>query len=1359
MPSNALLRLLLLLLAATALFAQSKEVLIIDKGVSDYRFFIDNVNKETDVILLERDEDGLMQIASALKAYKELDAIHVISHGEPGRLSLGNTGLDQNSLNSYAEELADVGAALAEDGDLLLYGCNVAEGETGNNFVEHLSMATGADIAASSDVTGSTKLGANWILEKHTDQIEASAVIPVELQQQYRHLLLASPGFQDIPPSITEPLSISAGEFTLTNESGVTVTADATGTNTSDGVYYTLLSSSNLPLKIMADTASTATFDLTGVSLTRFSTVGIFTFTITGLDASGTAIPGASTTITSSSGTGVIADNGTYTNFTGIAGFRIVASESTGLTDHNNITYAGFIIANPNSPFVNSAPTFDDADNIVALTLNEDAGATTIAGIGVTDTDVGDTLTWVQGATAPTKGATSFFGTATATGNSGDLPTTYTYTPIANLNGGDTFTVNVDDGNGGSDTLTVNVTINSIADITADTVPGNAVYGFGSNLDFTLTLDESVTVTGLPRIALDIGGAVKYATYVSGSPGTTLTFRYTVEAGLSDANGIAVTNAVDLNGGTIVNGGALAADLSNVTFASTPGVLVDSVAPTVSSVTVPANATYIAGQNLDFIVNTSKNVTVNTGGGTPTLALTIGATGKSASYVSGSGTSALLFRYTVEAGLSDTNGIVIGATVSLNSSTMQDSTGNDLATTLNSVGSLTAVLVDSTAPVITNVTVPNAPMKVGDAVTVTITASETGLSLGSGTINGVNVTGFTDNNDNTYSATYTVGEGDTDLAAADSIAVNFVLQDATGNSSPAYTTAISQNADSINANTPAISSNGATAAAAINVNENTTAVTTVTATDVAPNNLLGYAISSGADALKFTINSGTGALTFVAAPDFETPGDADANNIYDVQVTVSDGALTDLQDIAVTVIDVNEVPLITTGTSFSIAENTTSVGTVVAATDPEGLAITYSLGGTDAALFTLDSANGALSFNTAPDFETPGSAASSNSYSLDVTASDTVKSVVQAITVSVTDVYDTDSDSDTIYDNVDNCVNIANLDQLDSDGDSIGDACDAFPLDPDNDIDGDTISGDIDNCPVDANFDQLDTDGDGMGDVCDAFVNNDLNTTPSVTAPVGASTFINAEGNNEVSITQPDGTATAAITYPFDGTTGHAVTQPDGTVTSARFMAPGADIVISDNGDVNSSVQVNGVYVNVQTTSDGNTTHQLSIEINGTIVTTEATVGFSGATTLVDADGSIETNATLADVNGTLINYVINAEINGSSSYRVQGGDFNTTVYASVPGASTYLGADGNITLATPALNVNGNRVEALVTTNAQGESYTYFSVTRPDLSVITTPTLNAINRFEPGNSVTINDFDGFYEFIVQTPLNAPLLF
>ncbi len=84
-----------------------------------------------------------------------------------------------------------------------------------------------------------------------------------------------------------------------------------------------------------------------------------------------------------------------------------------------------------------------------------------------------------------------------------------------------------------------------------------------------------------------------------------------------------------------------------------------------------------------------------------------------------------------------------------------------------------------------------------------------------------------------------------------------------------------------------------------------------------------------------------------------------------------------------------------------------------------------------------------------------------------------------------------DSDGDGVANGVDNCPVTANADQLDFDGDGVGNVCDAFPNDADNDIDGDGLGADVDNCPIVANPDQLDFDGDGMGDACDVDDDND----------------------------------------------------------------------------------------------------------------------------------------------------------------------------------------------------------------------------------------------------------------------------
>ncbi len=150
----------------------------------------------------------------------------------------------------------------------------------------------------------------------------------------------------------------------------------------------------------------------------------------------------------------------------------------------------------------------------------------------------------------------------------------------------------------------------------------------------------------------------------------------------------------------------------------------DTTAPTVTSVTVPANGTYLPGNNLDFTVNFSENVIVT---GMPYISLTIGSNSRNAMYTSGSGTTALVFRYTVQEYDSDADGININA-LNLNSGTIKDGAGNDANLTLNNVGNTAGILVHT--PVATTITSQPAPQTVnaGQGATFSVTATGEGLT-------------------------------------------------------------------------------------------------------------------------------------------------------------------------------------------------------------------------------------------------------------------------------------------------------------------------------------------------------------------------------------------------------------------------------------------------------------------------------------------------------------------------------------------------------------------------------------------------------------------------------------------------------
>ena len=200
-----------------------------------------------------------------------------------------------------------------------------------------------------------------------------------------------------------------------------------------------------------------------------------------------------------------------------------------------------------------------------------------------------------------------------------------------------------------------------------------------------------------------------------------------------------------------------------------------------------------------------------------------------------------------------------------------------------------------------------------------------------------------------------------------------------------------------------------TSATTFTVNEGRTPVTTLTAQDQdTDRGDLTWSKVGGADADKFTLTS-AGVLTFTTVPDYEAPTDADADNVYEVTVTVSDGTHMVTADIEVKVDNVVELATVILGpTTVDHAENRAlRVAAYTAAASPEDQKeVVWSLEGDDAEEFTI--ADGILRFdltNGLPDHETPADMDTDNVYQVTVqaAASDSATPIPLAVTVTVTD--------------------------------------------------------------------------------------------------------------------------------------------------------------------------------------------------------------------------------------------------------------------------------------------------------------------------------------------------------------------
>ena len=227
----------------------------------------------------------------------------------------------------------------------------------------------------------------------------------------------------------------------------------------------------------------------------------------------------------------------------------------------------------------------------------------------------------------------------------------------------------------------------------------------GANSDDVLGFDFSSAGFTVSGSDLQVGGQT-FATFTNTGGMLTVTFTSSAATAttalVSDVlQSITYSNSSTTPPQSITIDIALSDGISSNTAGVT--VVVTTIPPVVTSVTVPAGGAYKIGDNLDFTVNTDDAITVDTTNGVPSLAVNVNGVQKTATFVSGSDSTALLFRYTVASGDGEPNGVTVGA-LSANSGTLKDAGGTDLTLTFNSVGALSSVFVDGKVPTLVSST-------------------------------------------------------------------------------------------------------------------------------------------------------------------------------------------------------------------------------------------------------------------------------------------------------------------------------------------------------------------------------------------------------------------------------------------------------------------------------------------------------------------------------------------------------------------------------------------------------------------------------------------------------------------------------
>lgn len=180
------------------LSASSASLLVIDSTLDNYQELMAGVKAGTEVVVLDPVQDAIAQITQILTGRTGIEILHIVSRGFSSGLQIGTTRLDQNTLIEYTDEIKSWQSALSTNADLVIYGSEVANDPwltrrptpfTPTPFLVQLAQLTGADIAASTDITGSLNLNGDWDLEYTFGTIESSIAFEAETLATYNSTL------------------------------------------------------------------------------------------------------------------------------------------------------------------------------------------------------------------------------------------------------------------------------------------------------------------------------------------------------------------------------------------------------------------------------------------------------------------------------------------------------------------------------------------------------------------------------------------------------------------------------------------------------------------------------------------------------------------------------------------------------------------------------------------------------------------------------------------------------------------------------------------------------------------------------------------------------------------------------------------------------------------------------------------------------------------------------------------------------------------------------------------------------------------------------------------------------------------
>ena len=719
----------------------TKQIIFVDSSVQDYQSLINNAD-DTQIVILNKNLSGIEQITNTLANQKDISALHILSHGSEGSLNLSTEALNSNNIEKFSPQIKQWGKALTQNADILLYGCEVAKGETGQNFLKRLSEITEANIAASATPTGSTELGGDWKLEVQTGDIKATIPFNAKALNTYSGILGFAPKV-DFTTGST-PQSVSIGDF---NGDGK---LDLAVANYNDNTASILLNTT-------ANGATTPTFatkvDFTTGSTPRSVSIGDFN----GDGKLDLAVANYTNSNNASILLNTTATGATTPTFNPKVDFTTGSgSTSVSIGDFNSDNKPDLAVSNQNGASV-------------SILLNTTTNTTTPTFATKVDFTVGSQATSVSIgdfngdgkldlATANTNSSTTVSILLNTTANGATTPTFATKVDFTTGFNPQSVSIGDINGDGKPDLAVANSLSATVSILLNTTANGATTPTFATKVDFTTGFNpQSVSIgdingDGKPDLAVanSLSATVSILLNTTANGATTPTFAPKVDSttgsrptsvSIGDINGdgkpdLAVANysssTVSILLNTTANGATTPTfapkvdsttgsrptsvsigdingdgkpDLATANFNDNTASILLNTAPKVTAVTATtADGSYKAGDTIAITATFDAAVNVT---GTPQLQLETGTTDQFATYASGSGGTALTFNYVVQAGDSAADLEYLATTaLTLNGGTIKDNLATNAVLTLpalataNSLGGSKAIVVDTVAPTV-----------------------------------------------------------------------------------------------------------------------------------------------------------------------------------------------------------------------------------------------------------------------------------------------------------------------------------------------------------------------------------------------------------------------------------------------------------------------------------------------------------------------------------------------------------------------------------------------------------------------------------------------------------------------------------